>query len=231
MNNNVGSLTNFTVLATAITEEQIQKNRNRIIGMLRSINRPGIPELLQALDSSDFYVAPASTRFHNSYKGGLAEHSLNVRYCLQHICSANETAFPPNIFPRYDADTITIASLLHDAAKIGFYKPILRNQKVYRSDGTKWDAGGHYEWDQVVSYEVENSTPLEHGEQSKDFAMRYIQLTDAEKYAIRWHMGFTEPNDNYGYIRDTFELYRLALALHAADMEATYYLEGRPALG
>ena len=32
-------------------------------------------------------------------------------------------------------------------------------------------------------------------------------------------------------IRDTFELYRLALALHAADMEATYYLEGRPALG
>lgn len=52
--------------------------KQRFIEICSSINRPGMEELMGWLERSDFYTAPASTRFHGSYKGGLLEHSLNV---------------------------------------------------------------------------------------------------------------------------------------------------------
>ena len=46
--------------------------------LLLSTKRPGIENLVQWLDNSDFKVAPASTRYHSNYEGGLLKHSLNV---------------------------------------------------------------------------------------------------------------------------------------------------------
>lgn len=46
--------------------------------LLRSVNREGMDELINFIEKSDFFKAPASTRFHGSYEGGLLEHSLNV---------------------------------------------------------------------------------------------------------------------------------------------------------
>ena len=39
-----------------------------------NITRPGADKLLAWIESSDFFTAPASTRFHLSSPGGLLEH-------------------------------------------------------------------------------------------------------------------------------------------------------------
>ena len=52
--------------------------KEEFIELLKSTNRDGIDKLLAWIEKSDFYKAPASTRFHGSYEGGLLEHSLNV---------------------------------------------------------------------------------------------------------------------------------------------------------
>ena len=46
--------------------------------LILSINREGIERLVDFIDSTDFYTAPASTKFHGSYEGGLLEHSMKV---------------------------------------------------------------------------------------------------------------------------------------------------------
>ena len=50
-------------------------NKETFISLCQSITRPGMPELLAWLENSDFFTAPASTRYHGAYEGGLVEHS------------------------------------------------------------------------------------------------------------------------------------------------------------
>ena len=50
----------------------------------------------------------------------------------------------------------------------------------------------------------------------------YLKLIPEEKYCIRWHMGFTEPKEQYNTLGAAFKKYPLALLLHEADLEATY---------
>ena len=52
--------------------------KEEFLMLLRSVNREGMDELINFIEKSDFFKAPASTRFHGSYEGGLLEHSLNV---------------------------------------------------------------------------------------------------------------------------------------------------------
>lgn len=49
---------------------------------ISQVTRPGAADLLAWLGTTDFFEAPASTRFHGAYPGGLVEHSLNVYYAL-----------------------------------------------------------------------------------------------------------------------------------------------------
>ena len=53
----------------------------------------------------------------------------------------------------------------------------------------------------------------------------YIKLTPEELYTIRWHMGFTEPKELYSTISVAYKKYPLALLLHEADLEATYFYD------
>ena len=59
--------------------------KEEFIELLKSTNREGMDKLLAWIEKSDFYKAPASTRFHGSYEGGLLEHSLNVYKVLKHF--------------------------------------------------------------------------------------------------------------------------------------------------
>ena len=52
--------------------------KEEFLMLLRSVNREGMDELINFIEKSDFFKAPASTRFHGSNEGGLLEHSLNV---------------------------------------------------------------------------------------------------------------------------------------------------------
>lgn len=178
------------------------------------IHREGADKLLEYLCShqSDFFDAPASTRFHGSYAQGLVAHSLNVYHCLKDYM--NRPRAKEQYHMNYNDETIAIVALLHDICKINCYKTSIRNKKID-------DA-----WQQVEVYEFQDDLPYGHGEKSVYIITGFMRLTREEAFAIRYHMGFSN-NDNPGSVGYTFEHYPLAFALSTADMEATYFLENK----
>lgn len=177
------------------------------------IHRDGADKLLQFLlsDQSDFFSAPASTRYHLAHEGGLVEHSLNVYHCLRDYLNRERVKTEFKITP--SDESIAIISLLHDLCKINVYQKSFRNVK---------DANG--KWNQVPSYEYQDSLPYGHGEKSVYIISGYMRLTREEAFAIRYHMGFSDSEDKSG-ISKAFELFPLGLALSIADMEATFFVE------
>ena len=180
--------------------------KEKFISLLRSTNREGIEEVIQFLEKSDFYKAPASTRFHGSFEGGLLEHSMKVYEILKH--KVKNSVLDLNV----SDDTLIIIALLHDICKVNFYKVDYRNAKNERG-----------EWEKVPYYTVDDTIPYGHGEKSVMMITEYMKLTVEEKYCIRWHMGFTEPKEAYNTLGQAFKKFPLALILHEADLEATYF--------
>ena len=178
-----------------------------------NILRDGADKLLEYLDSpqSDFFTAPASTRFHGSYEGGLLEHSVNVYHCLKDYLSRERVKEMYQL--SFSEETIAIVSLLHDLCKINCYTKGTRNVK---------DKNGV--WQTVPTFEYQDEMPYGHGEKSVYIISGFMRLTREEAFAIRYHMGFSgnEPANNVGA---AFEKYPLGFALSTADMEATYFLE------
>ena len=177
------------------------------------ITREGADKLLEYLtsQSSDFFTAPASTRYHLSREGGLLEHSLNVYYCLKDYLERTRAKEVYNL--SYSDETIAIAALLHDLCKINCYKKSFRNVK---------DANGV--WQKVPSYDFDDDLPYGHGEKSVYIINGFLRLTREEAFAIRYHMGFSA-NEDIRNVGAAFEKYPLAVALWTADMEATYFME------
>lgn len=178
----------------------------------RLIKRPGAEDLLDFLMSSksDFFEAPASTRFHLSKPGGLLEHSLNVYHCLKDYLERSRVK---NVYHLEVSDeSVAIVGLLHDICKVNVYKKSYRNRK-----------DEHGNWVQVPSYDYSDDLPYGHGEKSVYIISGFMKLTREESFAIRYHMGFSETdNRNVG---EAFSKFPLAFALSTADMEATYFLE------
>ncbi len=173
--------------------------KENFIELLNGIDREGMDKLIEFLNHSDFFEAPASTKYHGAWKGGLLEHSMKVYEILK-----TKTE---------DTDSCKIIALLHDICKTNFYKTDFRNVK---KDGV---------WEQVPYYTVEDGIPYGHGEKSVMMISEFIKLTPEEKYAIRWHMGFTEPKELYGTISAAYKKYPIALLMHEADLEATYFYD------
>lgn len=178
-----------------------------------NIRREGADKLLEYLTSSasDFFDAPASTRFHGAYQGGLVEHSVNVYHCLKAYLER------PRVREEYglmvNSESVAIAALLHDLCKVNCYKPGTRNVK---ENGV---------WKTVPTFEYSDDLPYGHGEKSVYIITGFMRLTREEAFAIRYHMGFAggEEARNVG---EAFQRFPLAFALSTADMEATYFLEG-----
>jgi hypothetical protein len=181
----------------------------------KNIYREGSNNLLDYLTSekSDFFTAPASTKFHNSYEGGLLEHSINTFYCLKDYLSRKRINEVYHY--AFNDESITIVSLLHDICKINCYQQSFRNIKD--QNGT---------WIQTPIYEYEDELPYGHGEKSVYIISGYMKLSREEAFAIRFHMGFSRDEDKRN-ISNTFERFPLALALSIADMEATYFMRNR----
>jgi len=139
-----------------------------------NIQREGIEELLSWLDQSDFYIAPASTKYHGNYEGGLLEHSLNVYNKFLQI--KRFVTFEEGKEPT--PETIAIITLFHDLCKVNFYKKGTRNVK---DENGKWFA--------KEVYEVSEKIPLGHGEKSCIILQQFMKLSIEELLAIRWHMG------------------------------------------
>lgn len=187
------------------------ENKERFIELLRSTKREGIESLIEWLETTDFYKAPASTRFHGNYAGGLLEHSLNV-YDLLNLEVQNIMKKTDKI--KINQDSVIIVALLHDLCKTNLYKVDYRN--------TKNEYG---QWVKVPYYAIEDDEPYGHGEKSVMLALEFIKLTKEEMYSIRWHMGFTEGKEQYNYISATYNKYELAVLTHIADLKASYLME------
>ena len=189
-------------------------NRERFIEIFKNnIKREGADKLLDYLLSpaSDFFTAPASSRFHSAYEGGLLDHSLNVYDCLvSYLSSDRAKAFGFN----YSDESIAIVALLHDLCKVGVYKKGFRNVKDDRGV-----------WQRVDTFEYDDQLPYGHGEKSVYIINGYMRLTREEAFAIRYHMGYSSENDDIRNVSKAFEMFPLAFALSTADSEATYFLE------
>ena len=179
------------------------------------IRREGADKLLDYLvNSSDFFTAPASARFHSSYEGGLVDHSLNVYDCLVSYLGANRTAEIMGV--TYTEESIAMVSLLHDLCKVGVYKKGFRNVK---------DEKGM--WQRVDTFEYDDQLPYGHGEKSVYIISGYMRLSREEAFAIRYHMGYSSEREDPRNVSQAFEMFPLAFALSTADSEATYYIEGK----
>ncbi|MGN1330408.1 MAG: HD domain-containing protein [Clostridia bacterium] len=182
--------------------------REEFIELLRSTKREGIEDVIQFIEKTDFFKAPASTRFHGNYEGGLLEHSMKVYEILKQKVANSVVEL------EIGDDTLIIVALLHDICKVNFYKVDYRNAKNERG-----------EWEKVPYYTVEDTIPYGHGEKSVMMLTEYMKLTSEEKYAIRWHMGFSEPKELYNTLGQAFKKYPLALMLYEADLESTYLFD------
>ena len=178
----------------------------------QNITREGSDKLLDfLLNGSDFFTAPASTRYHGAHEGGLVEHSLNVYDCLKDMMKRLNERYGIE----YPEESIAIAGLLHDICKVNFYKTSYRNVK---------DETGR--WQSVPYYTIEDTLPYGHGEKSAYIVSAYIRLTRDEAFAIRYHMGFSGTEDP-GNVGRALEMFPLAYATCCADMEAAFLLEGK----
>ena len=182
----------------------VEATKKEIIELLKSVDRDGMEKLIDFLERTDFFKAPASTKFHNNFEGGLAEHSLNVYKSLKELTNG-----------QWADETLIIVGLLHDICKVNNYKVEMRNKKDP-------DTGN---WYQEPYYTTEDMMPLGHGEKSVMLIQEFIKLTKEELYSIRWHMGGYEPKENYNYISNAYYKYPLAAYTHMADIKATYIYE------
>ena len=173
-----------------------------------NIKREGSAELLEWLQKTDFFTAPASTKFHGACEQGLVMHSISVFKTLV------EKHFDPETD---NMESFAICALLHDLCKAEFYKVSTRNVKN--------DETGKGE--KVPYYAVEDKFPFGHGEKSVFLIERFVRLKPAEAVAIRWHMGgFDEAARGGSFaISVAYEKYPLAIKLHLADLESTYLRE------
>lgn len=182
--------------------------KEEFINLLKKTNREGMDDLISYIESTDFFIAPASTRFHLCHSGGLLEHSINVYKRLEYKIKNDELFNNFNI----SEESIIITSLLHDLCKANTYE--MAFHKVKKND--VWIDEGYYI--------TNDQFPVGHGEKSVFLAMRYINLTDEEISAIRYHMGAFEESV-INKITNVFSDNPLAFALHISDSEATAIIE------
>ncbi len=187
-----------------MSPEQIQKNKEEFISIYKeNITRPGSDKLLEWIEKTDFFTAPASTRYHNACEGGLCSHSISVykTFMEKHFVEGED-----------DIESVTISTLLHDLCKAEFYTVSTRNVK--NKNG---------QWEQVPYFSIEDKFPYGHGEKSVFLIERKMRLKLDEAMAIRWHMGEFESGGKA--IGDAYYKYPLAVKVHLSDLESTYLKE------
>ncbi len=187
---------------------------------LVSRSRPDVDKLMDYIQHSDFYTAPASTKYHLACEGGLLQHSLNVLDALRGLLSWRsdgqwEYRAAGKVADAIPGESVTIAALLHDICKTYFYTTAMRNVKNEKTG----------RWEKQPYYTIEDKMPLGHGPKSAMIVKQYMTLTTPEMYAIWWHMGFNGNYENDTAVGAAFEKYPLALALYTADMMASRLME------
>lgn len=197
---------------TSMEENIIKSNKEEFLRIARShIKREGLEDLLKWLESTDFFEAPASSKFHSAEAGGLCFHSLNVFKRLKQLA---EQEYAENC----NMETVAICALFHDLCKCCFYKVEYRNVKE------------NNEWVKKPYYAVDDPLPYGHGEKSVYIINGYMRLTREEALAINWHMGGFDKRVAGGDFQfsKAYYKYPICVMTHLADVMATYLDETTP---
>ena len=166
-------------------------------------------ELEKWLVNNGFFEAPASTKYHGAYPGGLYRHSACVADWLQDITDkmGYEWQRPESPF---------IVGMFHDLCKIDQYR---RGQAQASAS-----FGGHdvaVYGAQAPAYEYNDKQLLAgHGAKSVMLLSQFMTLTEEEILAIRYHMGAYEKDDWTGFDL-AIRKYPAVLWTHTADMLAS----------
>ena len=201
-----------------MTTEKIEQDQANKLAQIKQefveiftthIKRDGAKELLDFILLTDFFTAPASTRFHSAYAGGLAEHSIKV---YKRLLMLVQNEYGENWQDTISAESVAICGLLHDVCKINTYKVEMRNTK---ENGV---------WVQKPYYTTEDPMPYGHGEKSVYMVNGFMRLTREEAMAINWHMGPYDMRVKGGSfaLSDVFYLYPTAMLMYMADLQAAY---------
>lgn len=173
--------------------------------------RDGAVPFYEWLVGSDFFTAPASTKYHGAHAGGLCEHSINVFDEIVRLLKAY-----PEI--KTTGETAAIISLLHDVCKIGCYKTEMRNAK----ENGAWVQKPYYTFNEDFSYGG-------HGSKSVFLIERFMRLTEEEAVAINCHMSSWDAVPHDWSISNAYQKYPLAWLLHVADESASFIKEAKNA--
>ena len=176
-----------------------------VIELLKSCERD-TSKLLDWLATTSFWEDPASYRYHNAFYGGLLDHSFNVYQILKNKVELFGLKIPK--------DSIILTALLHDVCKIGTYNI---KESWRKDDNNRWESYAGYGFN-------EDEFPMGHGEKSVIMLNKYIELSEVEQMAIRWHGGLSEDPKGYTFSRAAI-ISDLVTLLHTSDFEASMILE------
>lgn len=187
-------------------KERIEKFK----AIMEKVERKGIDRLSTWLiDESDYFTCPASPSHHNNYEGGLFDHCVNV---TEFALSVNNYVVKRHQQEAISQKSIIIVCMFHDLCKVGTYEK-----------GEKWGKDERNKWQKYPCYVYKGNVPLGHGEKSLYITGKFLELTDDEALAIRWHMGFIEPGVHFGYpagmqFNDAMDVSNLTRLVQVADL-------------
>lgn len=191
-----------------MTKEELEEQKEMILDLLRSTERDGIDKLTDYLsDSTDFFTAPASTRFHNNFSGGLAQHCLNVYENFKSLLEIKGVEM--------SEDSIIICALLHDLCKCNTYVVETRNRKNEQGQWEKYN---------IWATNKEVDIPLPHSSRSIAIIRKFIKLSIKEELTIFYHMG-PYGGEDYEYrnmLKAANEKYPQTVLFYVADTIASY---------
>ncbi len=186
-----------------------------------NIKREGVDKLIDWLVTTDFFTAPASTKFHSNYEGGLCDHSLNV---YNRFLRLLKDEYGDSLGEHCSAESIALMALFHDICKVDTFEKETKNVKEYYDGGSRKDSKGYFDWVEKDVFVTNDQLPYGHGEKSVYILSGFLRLTRLEAMSINWHMGgfdYRVKGGSYA-LSDVFYSYPIALLLHIADMQASY---------
>ena len=214
------------------------------------IKRIGIDVLLDYLkEETDFYTAPASSKFHGAHEAGLLLHSLTVYDIMKGL----DEMFDLNL----SKESIAICGLFHDVCKTNFYQldeeepsqaQLKYVQDLCEQVGIKMPSKTERTKSYISSvindlksgkkelpifrpsYKIADQLPMGHGEKSVYIINKFMQLEDTEALAIRWHLGGFVPGVNFNYPsgapqKQAMRENKLQALLITADIAASYLVD------
>ncbi len=196
----------------------LKMQRQAIEELLLSTEVEGIKDLIRWLRSGDYYLAPASTRYHGCREGGLALHC----YCIYDILKRQQF-----LAEDFSERSMILCAFLHDLCKIDVYSKTWRNVKRYTETGTRRDEGGRFEWVTEQSYSFEDALPLGHAPKSVYLINKHLDLSEQETAIILHHMGPFAGQDAARDFSAAARIWPEVALFHSADLQASYCMEDR----